>query len=88
MSNVLNELTDLSDWRIETWFEIRICECDNDHLIKKIGLYKDENTATKASKNPVWFEGKGKVFKILVVTQDGRLGFPLVDKNPVLRSDA
>ncbi len=70
----------LEEYRIETWFELRLATGETGHRVA--GYFTDSHLAAASGKGKGWYGSSGSVEKALVLTKDGKTGF-LVGHSPV-----
>jgi hypothetical protein len=69
---------DLRNWRVETWFELRLSTDENGGY-EVAGYFRDKDLANATGKGKSWYGGDGKVEEVLVLTNDGAFGFVVGD---------
>jgi len=73
----------LTNWRIEKWYELRFSPIGSGRQNEITGYFTDENLASAAGKGKAWFGSDGTVKEVLVLTTDGKTGFIIQDNNQI-----
>lgn len=69
---------DLAEWRVETWYELRLPNDGCGHTVG--GYFTDKDLAIVHGRGKASYGSDGKLAKVLVLTKDGMSGFIVEDK--------